>query len=177
MNVTYDLLAEIAPNGKTVIMQPVAVWLEQYRRDFFVDTDLRLAHFLAQAAHETAGFRTLVEYASGAAYEGRPDLGNVLMGDGKRYKGRGIFQLTGRANYRDYGKELNVDLEGSPDMAADPEISVRVALLYWKRKGLNGWADKDDIKAITKRINGGYNGLDDRKLYLKRAKVALGLAT
>lgn len=127
-----------------------------------------MCHFLAQAAHESAHFQTLEEYASGSAYEWRADLGNNQPGDGKRYKGRGIFQLTGRANYISYGDKLGFDLMNNPSLASTPEVSVLVALEFWKSKNLNEAADRDDIVFITKRINGGTNGLDDRKLCLAK---------
>jgi predicted chitinase len=168
------LLKKIEPYANDTIIASLAAPLSKYMTAYQIDTPLRASHFLAQAGHESAHFKTLYEYASGAAYEGRKDLGNVYAGDGKRYKGRGIFQLTGRANYRAYGKILGLDLENNPDLAANPEVSVRVACEYWKQKGLNGWADRDDINEITRRINGGYNGLQDRKNCLARAKANIG---
>lgn len=141
-----------------------------------IEWPLRLAHFVAQLAHESDGFSTTEEYATGSAYEGRRDLGNVNPGDGRRYKGRGLIQLTGRANYRTYGTLLHLNLEGQPEIAADPVTSLRIACEYWRQKKLNVYADADDVLTITRRINGGTNGLTDRKAYLAKAKRALGLA-
>lgn len=134
---------------------------------------LRLAHFVAQLAHESDNFKAMEEYASGAAYEGRADLGNTQPGDGKRYKGRGPIQLTGRANYREYGRELGIDFERHPEIVAMPSIGLIAGLRYWERKGLNAFADADDILTITKRINGGTNGLDDRRAKLATMKALL----
>jgi putative chitinase len=106
------------------------------------------------------------EYASGAAYEGRAALGNTQPGDGPRYKGRGIIQLTGRLNYRVYGAALGLDLENNPQLAAVPENAVRIACEYWRRNNLNQLADADNLEAITRRINGGVNGLADRRIKL-----------
>lgn len=136
-----------------------------------LDSSLRLAHFTAQLAHESDNFNAMEEYASGANYEGRDDLGNTEPGDGKRYKGRGPIQLTGRANYREYGRELGFDVERHPEIVAYPSVGLLFALEYWKRKGLNAYADNDDILTITKRINGGTNGLEDRKAKLAKAKA------
>ena len=106
-------------------------------------------------------------------YEGRRDLGNTIKGDGKRFMGRGIFQLTGRANYVKYSAILGVDMVANPALAETAEIAVRVACEYWKSRGLNALADANDLKGITKRINGGFNGLADRQRYLARAKQVL----
>ncbi len=168
MIITSNLLRKLCPSSKQDIIDGVALYLNQYAKDYDITTDLRMCHFLAQAAHESAHFMTLEEYASGLAYEGRADLGNTQPGDGVRYKGRGIFQLTGRANYITYGKKLGLDLVNHPELASTPEVSVRVALEYWKSKNLNALADADDIMTITRRINGGTNGLDDRKAYLAK---------
>jgi predicted chitinase len=130
-----------------------------------INTPRRLEHFLAQMGHETGGFRLTHEQGSRnyfRRYDGRRDLGNVKPGDGYRYRGRGIIQLTGRSNYRTYGKKLGVDLEGNPDLAADPKVALRVAAQYWNDRGLNALADRNDIRGITRRINGGYNGFNDR---------------
>lgn len=168
--VTKEMLRTLCPGSKENIIEGVAKYFNQYSIEYGITTPLRVCHFFAQAAHETAGFRTLEEYASGAAYEGRKDLGNTQKGDGKRFKGRGIFQLTGRANYVKYGKLLGVDLVNNPAVAEQPEISVRVALEYWKSRNINLNADKDDVVGATKKINGGTNGLADRKNYLRNAK-------
>jgi putative chitinase len=157
--VTVARLARLAPVGKAEIMANIA--------------RLRLCHFLAQAAHETNRFRTLEEQggpAQFARYEGRADLGNSEAGDGARYHGRGVFQLTGRANYRRYGRMLNVDLEGRPELALDPRISIQIAFAYWRDRNLNAAADRDDAARVTQLINGGANGLSDRRQLLATAK-------
>lgn len=141
-----------------------------FRSYGILDTPLRLSHFMAQVAHESGGFRYMEEIASGAAYEGRSDLGNVVAGDGKRYKGRGPIQLTGRANYRLFGRELGIDFEEHPEIVALPSVGLLAGCHYWKIRGLNELADTDDITAITKRVNGGMNGLAERKAYLAKMK-------
>ena len=116
------------------------------------------------------------ELASGAAYEGRKDLGNTRAGDGRRFKGRGLIQLTGRANYSAYSKYTGIDYVADPTLlSSDPKIAVDVACWFWKDRGLDTLAERDDVKAVTKRINGGYNGLDDRIQNLRRGKAVLGL--
>lgn len=174
MQITSALLKQLCPTSKSTIVDGVSKYLTQYSDQYELNTKLRMAHFLAQAAHESAHFRTLEEYADGSKYEGRvKDLGNTQFGDGVRFKGRGIFQVTGRANYKKYGDKIGVDLISNPKLAADPENSVRTALEYWKDHGLNVLADQDMIKEITRRINGGYNGLDERLSYLVKAKRLL----
>jgi putative chitinase len=175
VTITAGQLRTLAPGGRPDIIDAVAAGaavLDTYA----ITTPSRLCHFLAQIAHESAGFRTTEEYASGAAYEGRRDLGNTKAGDGKRYKGRGLIQLTGGANYRAYGTRLGLDLEADPARAAEPELSLRIACEYWKAKGLSALADRDDITGITRKINGGTNGLADRKKYLAKARTLWGAA-
>lgn len=172
MQITIDLLRNIS-RGRDDIMRLLPPAMTKYMPVFKIDTLFRAAHFLAQAAHESDGFRVMEEYASGKAYENRTDLGNVEPGDGPRYKGRGIFQLTGRDNYDRMGQRLSIDLIGSPELASDPDTAVHIACLYWSDHSLNALADADDIKAITKAINGGYNGLASRVTYLRRAKLGL----
>jgi glycosyl hydrolase family 19 (putative chitinase) len=98
-------------------------------------------------------------------YEGRRDLGNTQPGDGPRYHGRGPIQLTGRANYRSAGRDLGLDLERNPEKAADPDVAFRIAGWYWTTRNLNKFADLGDagVDDVTRLINGGYNGLDDRR--------------
>ena len=139
-----------------------------------ITTLLRKANFLAQIWHESDGFSTLHDYASGKAYEGREDLGNVHAGDGVRYKGRGLIQLTGRTNYRVFGKHLGLPLEANPELASDPAVAVQVACEFWRTKHINHFCDLDDIIHVTRRVNGGLNGLKQREKYLERAKAVLG---
>jgi predicted chitinase len=134
-----------------------------------INTKSRKAMFLAQLAHESGQLKYFEELASGAAYEGRLDLGNVRPGDGVRYKGRGPIQLTGRANYRAAGQALGLPLERHPRLAAKPSVGFRTAAWFWKSRGLNRYADAGNFNEVTRRINGGYNGLADRLAYYRRA--------
>lgn len=138
-----------------------------------INDKLRIAHFMGQVTHECAGFRTTEEFASGAAYEGRKDLGNIHAGDGRRFKGRGLIQLTGRANYRKIGEILELPLEDNPELAAEPVTSLKIACEYWKDRNINMSADRDDLIKVTRLVNGGLNGLEDRRKYLQKAKTAL----
>ena len=97
-------------------------------------------------------------------------LGNTQPGDGYRYRGRGFMQITGRANYRDMGRKIGVDLEANPDLAAEPLYALMTAAAFWDNRDLNKFADRNDLDGITRRINGGLNGLDHRKSNLDLAK-------
>ena len=147
----------------------LAATLESYD----ITSRLRIAHFLGQTCEELAGYRTTEEFASGKEYEGRQDLGNTQRGDGPRYKGRGLLQLTGRANYADYGKALAVDLVNNPTLAAQPALSLKIACEYWKRHDINADCDRDDAQAVTRKVNGGLNGLSDRIAFTQKAKTAV----
>jgi putative chitinase len=138
-----------------------------------INSKVRIAQFMGQITHECAGFRTTEEFASGAAYEGRQDLGNTEPGDGKRYKGRGLIQLTGRANYRSIGARLGLPLEQQPELAAQAATSLKIACEYWLGRKINSAADSDDLIRVTRLVNGGLNGLEDRREYLRKAKNAL----
>ncbi|TCR70506.1 peptidoglycan-binding protein [Bosea sp. BK604] len=167
------VLRALAPGGKLAIMEPVGRALPAVLAEFEINTPRRIEHFLPQAAHETDRFRTLEEYGGAAhfeRYDGRADLGNIRPGDGALFHGRGVFQLTGRANYRQYGPMLGLDLERNPEIAADPVISLRIAGLYWRERKINQAADNDDIIGVTRLINGGKNGLADRRALLAIAK-------
>jgi putative chitinase len=171
-------------------------------------TPLRIAHFLAQALHETGGFTILRENmnysaarlmeifgvnqhsaaitaAQAAQLAGHPeaiaervyglgnprmsrDLGNTQPGDGFRYRGNGILQTTGRANHRRTGTACGVDFEGNPDLVTAPEHALKPALQEWTEGNLNAAADRNDIRAITRRINGGFNGLSDRETWFEK---------
>jgi putative chitinase len=144
-----------------------------FRAAGVLETGLRLAHLVAQLGHESDGFRAMEEYASGQAYEGREDLGNVHPGDGRRYKGRGPIQVTGRDNYRRFGRKLGIDLERRPELASAPSIGLMVSCAYWAHHDLNDLADRDDLLMITRRINGGLNGLADRRARLAAARALI----
>lgn len=184
-----ELLAGLAPGPskeKVNVVMPSAVParielfyapLVTAMKKYDITKPLRMAHFIAQIGHESASLRYTEEIADGSAYEGRADLGNTQSGDGKRYKGRGLIQLTGRANYTDYSRDTGVDYVVRPDLVArDANVAADVACWFWSKNKLNKLADRDDVKAVTKVVNGGYNGLDDRIGYLGRAKAVLGLA-
>jgi putative chitinase len=134
--------------------------------EFEINTPQRIRMFLAQIGHESGQLRYVRELASGTAYEGRKDLGNTEAGDGVRYKGRGLLQITGRANYGQVGQALGLPLLETPELLEQVVPACRSAGWYWKTRNLNSLADMGLFKEITKRINGGYNGYADRyKLY------------
>ena len=141
-----------------------------------INTCARQSAFLAQLGHESGDLRYMEEIASGAAYEGRKDLGNTQPG-GRRFKGRGPIQLTGRTNYINAGRALGVDLVNNPTLAATPEWGFKIAVWFWNTRGLSSYADQNTQSAfdtITKRINGGTNGKADRDNRWRSAKAALG---
>lgn len=192
LTVTADNLAAIAGHA-TPLMPDLAQWFNTLWPQYGVDTPHEACHFLAQACHETDHFRTLREYASGNAYEGRADLGNTQPGDGPRFRGRGIFQTTGRANYQQLGvKKGQPDLFiNQPELLEQPEYAVWSACEYWRTRGLNDIASHADgdvlkkkyrgavldlspVEYISYTINGGNNGLDERKKYYAIAQQVLG---
>jgi putative chitinase len=140
-----------------------------------INTNLRLAHFLAQVIHESGKFKYNTELATGDAYDTRTDLGNTPEkdGDGRTYKGRGYIQITGRSNYKAVSKALGVDFLKTPTMLANPPYDMLSAGWYWDLKKLNTYADQDDATTITKKINGGLNGYSDRLYWLKKCKEVL----
>ncbi|MFT3758444.1 glycoside hydrolase family 19 protein [Thauera sp.] len=185
-------------------VEPLRIAAERYH----IDTAQRLAHWLAQIAHESAGFSAVVEnlnysaeglartwpqrYALNGApnatarilhlrpadianltYADRMGNGPVKSGDGWRYRGRGLIQITGRDRYRQCGIGLGLDLLAHPEMLEEPLYAALSAGWYWHTENLNPQADRDDVRAVTKGINGGYNGLADRAERTKAAARAL----
>lgn len=148
-------------------------YLNKYMAKYGISNRMRACHFLAQIAHESGELRYTRELASGKEYEGRKDLGNTQKGDGVRYKGRGLIQITGRANYNQISKATGIDFEGHPDWLEWPQWATMSACWWWNKRGLNEMADRDELTNITKRINGGTNGLQDRLKYLGRAKKVI----
>jgi predicted chitinase len=171
--ITDNELRQVMPNCAAAKRTAYLPFIQQAMAEFGITSYLREAAFLAQLAHESAELRFMEEIASGAAYEGRKDLGNTQPGDGTRYKGRGPIQLTGRANYKKFSDLLGLDLINNPTIAATPEVGFRVAGLFWQSHGLNELADQRQFETITRRINGGLNGQPDRLMYYERAKKVL----
>lgn len=206
ITLTEAMLRQIAPNAKTDLVGPTVHELNARSQIAEIAAPLRLAHFIAQLAHESGGFRRLEEDLNYSAarltavwpkrfptvadaaryahnpeklanfvYGGRSDLGNTAPGDGWTYRGRGYIQTTGRDNYSRAGVSIGQNLLLFPELLTRPPHAMRAAINYWNDRGLSHHADADDIEHITKKINGGLNGLADRKVYLERAKKALGV--
>lgn len=141
--------------------------------EFGITTPARQASFLSQVGHESGSLAYVRELASGAAYEGRRDLGNTLPGDGVRYKGRGLIQITGRANYAACGKALGLDLLAKPELLEQIVNACRSAGWFWQSNGLNALADAGDQVRVTQRVNGGTNGLAERLALFAAAQRVL----
>lgn len=195
MTITVDVLKAIAPGSKKTkykLLPDLAYWMNEWFPHYNIDTNQELRHVLAQWAHESDSFNTLEEYASGSAYEGRSDLGNTVKGDGIRFKGRGPTQTTGRINYYRLGQRLdkpNMFLD-NPELLETPKWGVWASCVYWDDRRLNDIANMDDnitipykikgqvwqlhpIEYITRRINGGVNGLSERIKFYERAKTVI----
>ncbi len=179
-----DILPKIAPKIKNL---DYADLLEKHMPLYGI-TGEAIPAFIAQLAHESNQFLAVKEYASGEAYEGRKDLGNINKGDGVKFKGRGLIQITGRNNYLEVSKVIFNDnrLLNQPELLEQPEWAVVSACYFWKSRGLSEIANKPDtwkrtfkgkqydkFQWITLRINGGQNGYPDRLKYYQRAKQLL----
>lgn len=142
-----------------------------------INTAERIAAFLAQVGHESGRLLYAREIwgptAAQQRYEGRSDLGNIQRGDGKRYMGRGLIQITGRANYQQVSDALGVDFVSNPELLESTLYASLSAGWYWDSRRLNRWADSGDFERITRRINGGVNGLEDRYALLEAAREAV----
>lgn len=168
---TKDQLSKIYPfAGKRIDIFFIPILSAMY--EFKINTKQREAAFLAQIGHESGQLLYVKELASGAAYEGRTDLGNTMPGDGVRFKGRGLIQITGRTNYVAAMMELDLDCVEHPELLEEPINAARSAGWFWFTHGLNELADVGDFIKITRKINGGTNGLEDRQqLYAKALEV------
>jgi len=172
------------PSAKGALLLP---FLTAALDEFGITSAPRVAAFLAQLAHESGQFRFMEEIWGPTATQQRYEpqsalaarLGNTEPGDGVKFKGRGPIQITGRANYQRFGDLLGTDLIAEPARAAHPEVAFRIAGLFWSKKGLNELADERTdaaFREITRRINGGFNGLDDRLRFYGSARTVLGIA-
>lgn len=179
MNLTAQQLAEavLCPSERA------EKWLSPLNSamsDYEINTAQRIAAFLAQIGHES-GKLVFVREIWGptpqqANYEGRQDLGNFYTGDGFKYRGRGLIQITGRANYKQCGDAMGLDLESHPELLEQPDIAARSAAWYWKEHGCNEYADADRFNAITRAINGGSNGMPDRVALWNSARAVLSVS-
>jgi predicted chitinase len=180
--ITDDQLSRVMPKLAQASRQRYLPHLNAAMQARTIDTPLRTAAFVAQLAHESGEFRWMEEIWGPTAAQLRYEppstlatkLGNTQAGDGKRFTGRGPIQITGRFNYAKFGGLLGLDLVGNPALAATPEVAFATAGLFWQSNGLNELADARQFVAITRRINGGTNGLADRQMYYERAKAVLG---
>lgn len=143
-----------------------------------ITTLLRLSHFFAQIAHESGNFKYLKELGSDA-YLDKYDTGELAKrlgntpeddNDGQKYKGRGFIMITGLANYKELSEDTGIDFVTHPELLEQEVNAMVAALWFWSKRKLNQYADLDDIKTITKKINGGYNGLKERQSYLTQYK-------
>lgn len=200
MEITVDILKAIAPGSKKTNYKHLAglsLWMNHWFPIFDIDTKGELCHILAQLAHESDSFNAMEEYASGKAYEGRKDLGNVKLGDGIKFKGRGPLQVTGRRNYHLMGVKVGSPMKfiNDPSLLATPEWGVWAACVFWIEKGLLDISNMPDtyrlpfkrrigddvydmiqispIEFISRRVNGGVNGLNDRIKFYERAKSVI----
>lgn len=175
MNISETKLLQILPNAGRQAGVFVPVLNVAMNRYGIVGTS-RAAAFIAQVGHESGQLRYVREIwgptAQQSGYEGRADLGNTVKGDGSKYRGRGLIQVTGRSNYKACGEALGLDLINQPELLEQPQHAAMSAAWFWSTKGLNTLADEGDFVKITRRINGGINGLADRQaLYDKALKV------
>ncbi|PMU93758.1 MULTISPECIES: glycoside hydrolase family 19 protein [unclassified Pseudomonas] len=176
MPITQQQLLQILPNAGRQAGVFVPVLNTAMNRYGIVGTP-RAAAFIAQVGHESGQLRFVREVwgptAQQAGYEGRADLGNTVKGDGSKYRGRGLIQITGRANYAACGEALDLDLLSNPELLELPQHAAMSAAWFWSTKGLNTLADLGDFVKITRRINGGINGLEDRLQLWDKAKKVL----
>ena len=183
---TIEQLTSIMPALSRKHGAELLPFLEAAITELAIASPARAAAFLAQVAHESGQFRFMEEIWGPTPAQERYEppsslatrLGNTEPGDGRRFKGRGPIQITGRANYRRYGTLLGIDLLASPARAAAPDTGFRVAGLFWRENGLNELADLvtgEAFRTITKRINGGLNGLAERRSFYDTAREALSV--
>jgi putative chitinase len=212
LNDVINTVERVAPTAHNNYLEAIRRGAQLFN-DHLITTPLRMAHFLAQALHETGGFRILrenmnysakrmlqifgvghhsaaVTAAEAAALANRPEsiaervyglgnprkaraLGNTTPGDGFLYRGNGVLQTTGRGNHKRMGDACGVDFEGDPGLVTHPDHALKPALIEWTQNNLNAFADKNDIRTITRKINGGFNGLPEREAWFDKAWLLL----
>lgn len=182
MKITRQQMLEILPSGSVRTMDFLH-YINEWADVFEINTPLRMAHFLGQCLHETGGLKYTKEigkdYYFNKYEKGKlaKSLGNTQKGDGSKYRGRGLIMITGRANYNAYQKSgfCNGDIIEKPELLEQPCGATKSGMWWWWKHGCNTIADKDDIDKLTKKINGGTNGLESRKAWVNKCKKALGV--
>jgi len=169
--ITELQLKQIYPFSTLQNRMKYLTYFNLYLNEYEIVTLLRLWSYFAQIGHESGQLRYSEEIASGTAYEGRKDLGNVFEGDGVKFKGRGLIQITGRDNYQKISNAFVIDFIQEPELLESPEWAVKSSLWFWKVKGLNSIADSGDFERLTRRINGGLTNLSDRLEIFNRCKI------
>lgn len=170
---TKEQLQHIYKSAPSKLIDLFLPHLQNTFDEFEINTPQRKQMFLAQIGHESGELKWVKELASGKAYEGRLDLGNKAPGDGVRYKGRGLIQITGKHNYVLVSLALGIPCVETPELLETPENASRSAGWYWYKKNLNSLADAGRFELITRRINGGLNGYADRMKLLHRAREVM----
>ena len=176
MLITTQQLLQILPNAGQVagVFAPV---LNTAMNRYQIVGPKRVAAFIAQIGHESGQLKYVKEIwgptAAQTRYEGRTDLGNTQPGDGSKFRGRGLIQITGRANYKTCGEALGLDLINQPELLEKPQHACTSAAWFWATRGLNTLADAGQFETISRRINGGLNGLADRQMLYARALKVL----
>jgi putative chitinase len=169
MKLTTEQLCMIFPYGRKRVPAFIDA-INAAMEEFEINTIPRIQMFLAQIGHESAELRYTLEIATGEVYEGRKDLGNTVAGYGKKYKGRGLIQITGYFNYKNLEDALQIPCVDYPELLETPTNACRSAAWFWKTHSCNELADNEDFLGVTKKINGGVNGLHERMAYFNRAK-------
>lgn len=164
MQITNKQLKQIYPYSTQTNRDKYLPYINKFAAEYNMDTYEYLCAFLSQIGHESGQLKYVEEIASGKAYENRKDLGNIYKGNGIMYKGRGLIQITGRANYTSLSKDLKVDFIANPYLLKEPLYAVLSAFWYWKKRNLNKYSTlkESDFMILTKRINGGFNGYKNR---------------
>lgn len=200
-----DTIFSVFPNANPNIVDALVNSIDMLGSEYQIDTPLKMSHFLAQTAHESGGFRLMEENLNYSAdrliavfpkyfrnidarsyhrqpekianrvYANRMGNGDEETGDGYMFRGRGLIQLTGRNNYTLYAEENNLDLDSAVEYLTTPEGAVASAGWFWNRNDINELAEEDNVRAVTKRINGGHHGLQERIKYTDKFKDLLGV--
>lgn len=185
VTLTGEQLLAVMPRLKTVpnAVEDLLEPLNEAMQRFEIVTPLRVAAFLATIAHESGELRWMEEIWGPTKQQLKYDppgqlakrLGNTQVGDGKLFKGRGPIQLTGRSNYRLYGRLLGLPLESQPDLAVRFDYGILITGQFWQQRDLNTLSDRQQFTRLTERVNGGTNGLAERLAYFEKAKTVLGI--